>query len=26
MEAAGYRDCASKSFAFGAATLIIGTK
>lgn len=26
MEAAGYRDFASKSFAFGAATLIIGTK
>jgi len=26
MQAAGYRDCATKSFAFGAATLIIGTK
>ena len=26
MQAAGYRDCTSKSFAFGAATLIIGTK
>jgi demethylmenaquinone methyltransferase/2-methoxy-6-polyprenyl-1,4-benzoquinol methylase len=26
MNAAGFRDCASKSFAFGAATLIIGTK
>jgi len=26
MQALGYRDCVSKSFAFGAATLIIGTK
>ncbi|MDD5225983.1 MAG: ubiquinone/menaquinone biosynthesis methyltransferase [Candidatus Omnitrophica bacterium] len=26
METAGYRDCTSKSFAFGTATLIIGTK
>ena len=26
MRPAGYRDCTSKSFAFGAATLIIGTK
>jgi demethylmenaquinone methyltransferase/2-methoxy-6-polyprenyl-1,4-benzoquinol methylase len=26
MQSAGYRDCASKSFAFGAATLIIGQK
>ena len=26
MQAAGYRDCTSKSFAFGAATLIIATK
>lgn len=26
MQAAGYRDCSSKSFAFGAATLIIGKK
>jgi len=26
MQAAGYRDCTSKSFAFGAATLIIGKK
>ena len=26
MQAIGYRDCTSKSFAFGAATLIIGTK
>ena len=26
MQACGYRDCTSKSFAFGAATLIIGTK
>ena len=26
MQAAGYRDCSSKSFAFGAATLIIGVK
>jgi demethylmenaquinone methyltransferase/2-methoxy-6-polyprenyl-1,4-benzoquinol methylase len=26
MKACGYRDCTSKSFAFGAATLIIGTK
>jgi demethylmenaquinone methyltransferase/2-methoxy-6-polyprenyl-1,4-benzoquinol methylase len=26
MEIAGYRDCTTKSFAFGVATLIIGTK
>lgn len=26
MQTTGYRDCTSKSFAFGAATLIIGTK
>ena len=26
MQAVGYRDCTSKSFAFGAATLIIGSK
>ena len=26
MQTLGYRDCVSKSFAFGAATLIIGTK
>ena len=26
MQTLGYRDCTSKSFAFGAATLIIGTK
>ena len=26
MQATGFRDCMSKSFSFGAATLIIGTK